>query len=83
MYGFGIVLLGKLFHGCEIVTLPKFEPKSFFKLLDQHQVLLVRSSISAAYFRQQHKSLFVILTNLTDLFMVALSESTMRLLCSP
>jgi len=50
-----IVLLGPLAHGCKIVTLPKFEPKYFFKLLDQHQVLLVLSNISAACFSQQHK----------------------------
>jgi acyl-CoA synthetase (AMP-forming)/AMP-acid ligase II len=55
IYGLVIVLLGKLLHGCKIVTLPKFEPKSFLKLLDQHQVLLVRSNISTAYFSQQYK----------------------------
>ncbi|GFG36226.1 hypothetical protein Cfor_11307, partial [Coptotermes formosanus] len=38
MYGLEIVLLGRLAHGCKVVTLPKFETKSFFKLLDQHQV---------------------------------------------
>jgi len=69
IYGLVVVLLGRLVHGCKIVTLPKFEPKSFFKLLDQHQVLLVLSSISTACFNPQFKYLFVILTNLTELFM--------------
>ena len=69
IYGLVVVLLGSLVHGCKIVTLPKFEPKSFFKLLDQHQVLLVLSSISTACFNPQFKYLFVILTNLTELFM--------------
>jgi len=53
LYGMGVLLLGKLAHGCKIVTLPKFEPKSFFKLLDQHQVLLVPSNVSTACFSQQ------------------------------
>jgi acyl-CoA synthetase (AMP-forming)/AMP-acid ligase II len=69
IYGVVVVLLGRLAHGCKIVTLPKFEPKYFFKLLDQHQVLLTLSSISTACFNPQIKYLFVILTNLTGLFM--------------
>jgi len=68
VYGMAVVTLGKLFHGCKIVTLPKFEPKSFFKLLDQHQVLLVPSNISTACFSQQYKFLFVILTHLTIIY---------------
>jgi acyl-CoA synthetase (AMP-forming)/AMP-acid ligase II len=57
IYGMSILTLGRLAHGCKIVTLPKFEPKSFFKLLDQHQVLLVLSNISTAYFNPQLKYL--------------------------
>jgi acyl-CoA synthetase (AMP-forming)/AMP-acid ligase II len=83
IYGMSILIVGRLAHGCKIVTLPKFEPKSFFKLLDQHQVLLVPSSISTACFSQQYKYLFVILTHLTELFMVTFSEFTQLLLCSP
>ena len=52
IYGLAVVLVGRLVHGCKIVTLPKFEPKSFFKLLDQHQVLSVPSNISTARFGQ-------------------------------
>jgi acyl-CoA synthetase (AMP-forming)/AMP-acid ligase II len=55
IYGITIVLLGTLAHGCKIVTLPKFEPKSFFKMLDQHQVLLVPSHLSTACFSKQSK----------------------------
>ena len=55
IYGLVVVLLGRLAHGCKIVTLPKFEPKSFFKLLDQHQVLSVPSILSTTCFSQQHK----------------------------
>ena len=54
IYGLAFVLLGKLVFGCKIVTLPKFEPKSFFKMLDQHQVLLVPSTISTACVSQQY-----------------------------
>jgi hypothetical protein len=75
IYGLVCVLLGSLAHGCKIVTLPKFEPKSFFKLLDQHQVLLVLSNIPTACFSQQYKYLSVILSNLTELFIVTFSES--------
>jgi len=57
IYGMSILTLGRLAHGCKIVTLPKFEPKSFFKLLDQHQVLLVLSNISTACFNPQFKYL--------------------------
>jgi len=67
IYGISILILGKLAHGCKIVTLPKFEPKSFFELLDQHQVLSVPSNISTACFSQQYKYLSVILTRLTEL----------------
>jgi len=77
------VMLGKLFHGCKIVTVPKFDPKSFFKLLDQHQVLLVLSNILTACLHQRYKYFFVILTNLTELFMVTFSEFVQHLLCSP
>jgi acyl-CoA synthetase (AMP-forming)/AMP-acid ligase II len=54
IFGLTMVLLGSLAHGCKIVTLPKFEPKSFFKLLDQHQVLFVPSDISTACFNPQY-----------------------------
>jgi acyl-CoA synthetase (AMP-forming)/AMP-acid ligase II len=55
LYGMAFLTLGRLAHGCKIVTLPNFEPKSFFKLLDQHQVLLVLSNISTECFSQQFK----------------------------
>ena len=67
IYGMIVVSLANLAHGSKIVTLPKFEPKSFFKLLDQHQVLSVPSNISTACFSQQYKYLSVILTRLTEL----------------
>ena len=44
-YGLIIVMLGKLAHGCKIVTLPTFEPKSFFNLLDKYQVMYVSRNI--------------------------------------
>jgi acyl-CoA synthetase (AMP-forming)/AMP-acid ligase II len=38
IYGISIILLAKLAQGVKFVTLPSFEPSSFFKLLDEHQV---------------------------------------------
>jgi acyl-CoA synthetase (AMP-forming)/AMP-acid ligase II len=38
IYGISIMLLSKLAQGVKFVTLPRFEPNSFFKLLDEHQV---------------------------------------------
>ena len=53
IYGMNVLILARLAHGCKILTLPKLELKSFFKLLDQHQVLLVPSNISTACFSQK------------------------------
>jgi len=83
IFGLVGVLLGRLAHGCKIVTLPKFAPKSFFKLLDQHQVLLVLSNILTACFSLQYRYLSVILSNLTELFMVTISIFPQRLFCTP
>ena len=69
--------------GCKIVTLPKFEAKYFFKLLDQHQVLLVHAYKSTDFFSKRYKYSFVILTKLTKLFMVTFSAFNQSLLCSP
>ena len=55
IFGLTLVLVGSLFNGCKIVTLPKLDTKSFFKLLDQHQVLSVPSNISTERFGQQCK----------------------------
>jgi acyl-CoA synthetase (AMP-forming)/AMP-acid ligase II len=38
IYGMSIILLAKLAQGVKLVTLPRFEPNSFFKLLEEHQV---------------------------------------------
>jgi acyl-CoA synthetase (AMP-forming)/AMP-acid ligase II len=38
IYGMSVMLLAKLAHGVKLVTLPRFEPNSVFKLLDEHQV---------------------------------------------
>jgi acyl-CoA synthetase (AMP-forming)/AMP-acid ligase II len=38
IYGMAVMLLAKLAQGVKFVTLPRFEPNSFFKLLDEHQV---------------------------------------------
>jgi acyl-CoA synthetase (AMP-forming)/AMP-acid ligase II len=60
LYGMSFLILGRLAHGCKIVTLPKFEPKSFFKMLDQHQVLLFPFNISTACLHQEYKYLFLL-----------------------
>jgi hypothetical protein len=52
IYGISIMLLSKLSQGVKFVTLPRFEPNSFFKLLDEHQVTYV-------YFHEQYKAVVV------------------------
>lgn len=41
VYGLGVMLLAKLAQGVKFVTLPRFEPNSFFKLLDEHQATVL------------------------------------------
>jgi acyl-CoA synthetase (AMP-forming)/AMP-acid ligase II len=38
IYGLAVTLLANIVHGVKLVMLPRFEPGSFFKLLDDHQV---------------------------------------------
>ncbi|GFG36225.1 hypothetical protein Cfor_11306, partial [Coptotermes formosanus] len=54
IYGMSVLALGRLVHGCKVVTLPRFEPKSFFKLLDQHQATVLYAAPPLVLFLASH-----------------------------
>lgn len=54
IYGMSVLALGRLVHGCKVVTLPKFEPNTFFKLLDQHQATVLYAAPPLVLFLASH-----------------------------
>ncbi|XP_023708323.1 4-coumarate--CoA ligase 1 isoform X3 [Cryptotermes secundus] len=54
IYGISIMLLSKLAQGVKFVTLPRFEPNSFFKLLEEHQATVLYSAPPLILFLASH-----------------------------
>lgn len=41
IYGFTVLLMLQLAHGCRVITLPRFEPLSFINSLKKHKATFV------------------------------------------
>ncbi|KAJ9585916.1 hypothetical protein L9F63_020424 [Diploptera punctata] len=41
IYGMSVVMLAKMCHGTKLVTLPKFEPNTFFNVLDKNKATIL------------------------------------------
>jgi len=38
LYGLGVILMRSIFHGCKLVTMPKFETQQLATVLKNHRV---------------------------------------------
>ncbi|XP_069685518.1 uncharacterized protein [Periplaneta americana] len=57
IYGMTVLLLAKMLHGVKMVTLPRFEPTSFFNLLDKHEVRFMNIAPPLVLFLATHPGL--------------------------
>jgi acyl-CoA synthetase (AMP-forming)/AMP-acid ligase II len=54
IYGLSVIMIGGLSMGATLVTLPRFEPESFLKALQDHRIALLHTVPPVLQFMAQH-----------------------------